>query len=91
VDRRPDRAVYCSCRCDGPDPNARYCKCPTGFECSLLINPNDRLGAAELSGSYCIKNGTAFGTGTNTSQVCQPNTPTPPPDPAGDCGAYDGT
>src|SRR6185436_3108185 len=31
--RRPENAVYCSCRCNGPDPNARYCKCPTGFQC----------------------------------------------------------
>ena len=51
--RRPTDSVYCSCRCDGPDPNARYCKCPTGFQCTQLLQPNSRLGAAELSGSYC--------------------------------------
>src|SRR5262245_62489681 len=26
--RRASDAVYCSCRCDGPDPQARYCQCP---------------------------------------------------------------
>jgi len=96
-DRRPTDAVYCSCRCDGPDPNARYCKCPTGFQCTQLLTPNSRLGAAELSGSYCVKNGTEFIPGqTNTSQVCQPtldgtgNNAKVPPASAGDCGAYDG-
>ena len=34
VDRRPDDAVYCSCRCDGDDQNARYCECPSGFTCT---------------------------------------------------------
>jgi hypothetical protein len=97
VDRQAEKAVYCSCRCDGPDPNARYCKCPTGFQCVLLVNPNDRLGAAELAGSYCIKNETEFTLGrVNTAQVCQPTADNfpggakRPPDPAGDCGAYDG-
>jgi hypothetical protein len=96
TDRRPLDSVYCSCRCDGPDPNARYCKCPTGFQCTQLLTPNSRLGAAELSGSYCVKNGTEFIQGeTNTSQVCQPTLDSPtsprlPPDSAGDCGAYDG-
>ena len=26
-----DNAVYCSCRCNGADANARYCKCPIGL------------------------------------------------------------
>jgi hypothetical protein len=94
--RRPSDAVYCSCRCDGPDPNARYCKCPTGFQCAALLSPNNRLGAAELSGSYCVKNGTEFVSGvTIVSQVCQPtqdsaSAPKQPPASAGECGAYDG-
>jgi hypothetical protein len=90
--RRPTNSVYCSCRCNGPDPNARYCKCPTGFQCTELLTPNNRLGAAELSGSYCIKNGTEFIQGqTPTSQVCQATMDNKvPPDSAGDCGAYDG-
>jgi hypothetical protein len=56
LDRRADDAVYCSCRCDGPDPEARYCECPSGFSCSRVI-PNFRLGGAQLPGSYCIKSG----------------------------------
>jgi len=31
LDRTAERAVYCSCRCDGPDPDGRYCECPSGF------------------------------------------------------------
>jgi hypothetical protein len=95
--RRPTDAVYCSCRCDGPDPNARYCKCPTGYQCIPLISPNPTLGALELSGSYCVKNGTDFQQGTTVvSQVCQatsdiyPSSPKRPPESAGGCGAYDG-
>lgn len=52
-------AVYCSCRCDGPDPNARYCECPSGFTCEKLIDDLG-LGSAQLAGSYCIKNGTKY-------------------------------
>jgi hypothetical protein len=52
-------AVYCSCRCDGPDPNARYCECPSGFECTKLIDDLG-LGSAQLAGSYCIKSGSKY-------------------------------
>src|ERR1041384_3663762 len=37
VDRQTDKAVYCSCRCDGPDKKARYCECPPGFQCEPLV------------------------------------------------------
>lgn len=57
--RRTDEAVYCSCRCDGPDPAARYCECPSGFSCSPVV-PNFKLGGAQLPGSYCIKSGSEF-------------------------------
>ncbi len=50
-------AVYCSCRCDGPDPNARYCRCPSGFHCEKLIEDLG-FGSAELAGSYCVEDGT---------------------------------
>jgi hypothetical protein len=59
TNRRADDAVYCSCRCDGPDPLARYCHCPEGFACTELMR-DVGLGSAELSGSYCIKAGTAY-------------------------------
>jgi hypothetical protein len=57
--RQAKDAVYCSCRCDGPDKDARYCECPSGFSCTPF--PELDLGAAvakgsgNLSGSYCVK------------------------------------
>lgn len=57
--RRADDAVYCSCRCDGPDPAARYCDCPSGFSCTRLV-PELALGSAQLPGSYCVRSGTAY-------------------------------
>jgi hypothetical protein len=56
--RRPEDAVYCSCRCDGPDPNAQYCECPSGYSCEEQIQNLGFKQAAQLVGSYCIKNGT---------------------------------
>jgi hypothetical protein len=57
--RPPSKAVYCSCRCDGPDTNASYCTCPNGFECKPLVNDYG-FGSEQLAGSYCIKAGTAY-------------------------------
>ena len=59
VERNAQDTVYCSCRCKGPDATARYCECPSGYECSELVRELG-LGAAQLAGSYCIKTGTAF-------------------------------
>jgi hypothetical protein len=53
-------AVYCSCRCDGPDPAARYCECPSGFRCEELVREIGVEGRGQLVGSYCIKPGTAY-------------------------------
>ncbi|HVW23945.1 MAG TPA: hypothetical protein VHC69_01155 [Polyangiaceae bacterium] len=58
VARSPDKAVYCSCRCDGPDKNAQYCDCPSGYSCQKLIDAYGTSGGAQLAGSYCIKDGT---------------------------------
>lgn len=55
--RKPEQAVYCSCRCDGPDKAARYCQCPSGFTCQKVIDDIGK-GRAQLAGSYCIKEGT---------------------------------
>lgn len=55
--RRPEDAVYCSCRCGGKDKNARYCQCPSGFSCQELI-PDFGFGGEQLSGSYCVRSGT---------------------------------
>jgi len=57
--RLPDKAVYCSCRCDGPDKNAQYCDCPSGYTCQKLVDAYGTMGGAQLAGSYCIKDGTA--------------------------------
>lgn len=62
--RNGDQAVYCSCRCDvadgqPPEPDFNFCKCPSGFSCTQ-IRANVGLGDAELTGKYCIKEGTQF-------------------------------
>ncbi len=59
-DRSADRSVYCSCRCDGPDPDARYCKCPKGFTCEPLMDDLALAFDRQVVGSYCIKRGTGF-------------------------------
>lgn len=59
LDRRVEQAVYCSCRCAGPDPTARYCECPNGFSCSAVV-PHFELGREQLPGSYCIRSGSAY-------------------------------
>jgi hypothetical protein len=68
--RRARDAVYCSCRCNGPDHNARYCDCPSGFSCQDLV-PALGLGEGELTGSYCVREGTTFVSGQPISAaVC---------------------
>jgi hypothetical protein len=57
LERRPEDAVYCSCRCAGPDANAKYCDCPSGFECRELV-PQSSVGGTGRAGSYCIRSGT---------------------------------
>jgi len=60
--RQTDKAVYCSCRCDGAEKNARYCECPSGFKCSKLLDDLQIKGSGktQLAGSYCVKNGTEY-------------------------------
>ena len=56
--RQPQEAVYCSCRCGGPEGAGPYCACPTGFECAPLVEELG-LGADDrFAGSYCVKAGT---------------------------------
>ena len=83
VARQTDKAVYCSCRCDGPDKNARYCECPEGFQCEPLVaNLKITTGSQQLAGSYCIRAGSKY----------NPNDPRQLPsgdtcaDNASDCG-----
>ena len=79
LDRPPERAVYCSCRCDGPDREARYCKCPSGYSCVDLV-PDVGFGASQLPGSYCVRNGTQF----EPQEAGGPSCETTPEDPV--CG-----
>lgn len=58
--KRTDKlAVYCSCRCDGPEKDAKYCECPNGFACrpfkELDVGAAVAKGSAQLGGSYCVK------------------------------------
>jgi hypothetical protein len=58
--RLAEQAVYCSCRCAGPDPNARYCECPSGYSCEELVKELGFSKGSQLAGSYCVKSGTEF-------------------------------
>jgi hypothetical protein len=69
VERRTEQAVYCSCRCAGPDANARYCECPNGFSCSKVV-PDLALGNAQLPGSYCIRSGSDYDSDRVSTRVC---------------------
>ncbi|HEY0468875.1 MAG TPA: hypothetical protein VGC79_32005 [Polyangiaceae bacterium] len=71
IERQADKAVYCSCRCDGEDKNARYCKCPSGYACTHLVD-DLHLGGGQLAGSYCVRDGTTY-TGRETL-TCDPKT-----------------
>lgn len=63
VNRRPDAAVYCSCRCADAngqqDDGSNFCECPDGFVCQPLVEDLG-LGNSLLAGSYCIKAETQF-------------------------------
>ncbi|HVU00402.1 MAG TPA: hypothetical protein VHE30_01575 [Polyangiaceae bacterium] len=75
--RPPNTAVYCSCRCDGPDKNVRYCECPSGFSCQKLVTDYG-FGSGQLAGSYCIKDGTAPPQGGDFGTDCSlPAAPRP--------------
>ena len=70
--RNAQDTVYCSCRCAGPDPAAKYCECPSGYVCQELVRELGLPGKAELAGSYCVKNGTVFDPqGTVPAITCQ--------------------
>jgi hypothetical protein len=52
-------AVYCSCRCDGTDSNAKYCECPDGYECKEVVNSLDP-NLVRPGDKYCVKKGDNF-------------------------------
>jgi hypothetical protein len=70
--RRAADTVYCSCRCQGPDPAGSYCECPDGFECRSLV---PSIGVApSIEGSYCIKAGTAYDPASVFGERCNETT-----------------
>jgi hypothetical protein len=71
IDRRASTAVYCSCRCAGPDKTARYCNCPSGFTCTLLNDIPLGSGASNLLGSYCVRNGGAYDKTKVSENTCK--------------------
>ncbi len=69
--RDASHAVYCTCRCgvsdgDPPEPSFNFCACPSGFTCSE-IRPDVGQSDQQLTGKYCIQDGTAF---TDTDATC---------------------
>ncbi len=91
--RQTDDAVYCSCRCDGPDKNARYCECPEGFQCEPLVDDlKITKGAGQLAGSYCIRAGSKYNPVTHDKNgvTCNSNSEVSPGKTAKqDCGCGD--
>jgi hypothetical protein len=75
IDRQAADAVYCSCRCANTNGKtthgAIYCACPDGFTCSQLINP---IGSTDpdLSGAYCVKQGTEYQSASACQLPCDP-------------------
>lgn len=75
TERQPEVSVYCSCRCDGADPNARYCECPSGFSCTEVV-VDQNAGQEQLAGSYCIRAGSDIENLDRVgTQECQLNGP----------------
>ena len=75
TERPPEVSVYCSCRCDGADPNARYCECPSGFECAEVVTDQGQQSDGEpqnqLAGSYCIRSGSDVNPIEVSPSVCK--------------------
>ena len=74
-------AVYCSCRCCPPcsgdikencgdkcDPAFNYCDCPDDYSCTE-IRKNVGLGDKQLTGAYCIKNGSKWESEAQCSKI----------------------
>lgn len=77
ADRNADAAVYCSCRCDvaegaEEEPDFNFCECPDGFSCEEIRKDLD-LGDKQLTGKYCVKNGTATNPTAAETQCGQVN------------------
>lgn len=71
--RSAEQAVYCSCRCgpaDGEvdDGTFDFCDCPSGFVCEQ-IRPSLGISDEQLTGKYCVKEGTSYTTESACGQV----------------------
>ncbi len=90
VSRNAQDTVYCSCRCKGPDPNARYCECPSGYECTELVRELGLPGKSQLGGSYCTKAGTVYSpTDSVSPETCAEARDAMPPKTKSADGRYD--
>jgi hypothetical protein len=73
--RRPDRSVYCSCRCANAqgktNDGAVYCDCPEGYQCAQLL-PNLNMIDATATGGFCIKQGTELTRTDLAGKTCDP-------------------
>ncbi|HOU89701.1 MAG TPA: hypothetical protein PLU22_01585, partial [Polyangiaceae bacterium] len=69
--RRPNGAVYCSCRCAGPNGSrdGDYCDCPSEFECAPVVEDWGGESSA-IAGSYCIPKGTRYDAASVTPMTC---------------------
>jgi hypothetical protein len=87
VDRTAVDAVYCSCRCSGPngtrDPKARYCDCPSGYSCQDIFADLGAVaaGKGQLAGGYCVRAGTEYNAAVPPVVECASSNPK-------DCGYY---
>jgi hypothetical protein len=76
LDRSPQKAVYCSCRCANESGNtndgATYCTCPTGFACTQLVTAISASNDG-VAGGYCVKNGTQYDPNVGAcAGICDP-------------------
>jgi hypothetical protein len=60
MERRADDSAICSCRCRGRDPSESYCVCPSGMECTPLVEESGIPSSGAYVGSYCIPAGTRY-------------------------------
>jgi len=82
TERPPELSVYCSCRCNGNDPNARYCECPSGFQClEIVSDQGGDQGQTGLAGSYCIRNGSDVDPVRVSTEECSVPAPGEPAGP----------
>jgi hypothetical protein len=71
--RNAESAVYCSCRCgvaegEVDDGTFNFCECPTSYVCEE-IRKNVGLGDEQITGKYCIKEGSKFESETKCGKV----------------------